>query len=739
MVTNLPVSMTGFVGRHRELAEVGGLSRGVRVVTICGTGGCGKTRLAVEVAREQLREHADGTWFVDLAALTSTGLVASAIATATGWPEAMPDAVRLVQRLSGQSMLLVLDNCEHLVEEAAAVVHAIARDCAQLRVLTTSREPLGIEGEWVYRLDGLPEPDAIRLFTDRARQADATFQPDDASAAICRRLDGLPLALELAAAHAGTMAPADILARLDRPLRLLVGGHSMVSRHRTIVAALAWSESMLTAAERTLYRRLGLFLGGFDLEAAEAVASGPDLPVADVVPLLRRLVERSLVQFERGHDHGRYRLLEPIREHALERLAEAGERSMVIGAYVRHYADVARSWRMRLLADSPAPLLTPNTDLVGNCMAAVEHAHAAGWADFARLVSMMIWVWQRTPAAEARRWLETALEDASVDLETRYWLLFTLQMVVWPQGDTGAGSRYMQEALAICEARGDTLEMARTLANAAVLERMRGDVEAGLACAQRAVTLARETQVTGRRRVHALALNNLALALLDVADLDGAEDAAEESVLVADSIGEPMIRHMCLVGRAQVQRRRGDLDRALGSLRLALALQPLSVPHRCGALATLAAVLVTAGRPERGLKLLGGVEAACDRYGFDADRLAAGFGVPLGDVVDQAMCAVGRRGAALRAAGREMALERAVDFALEDPQASASGVRLTGREAEVARLVRQGLTDSQIARRLVISRRTAEGHVESLRNKLGVGSRAEVAAWVVEHLPDPVG
>jgi DNA-binding CsgD family transcriptional regulator len=279
--------------------------------------------------------------------------------------------------------------------------------------------------------------------------------------------------------------------------------------------------------------------------------------------------------------------------------------------------------------------------------------------------------------------------------------------------------------------------MARILANAAVLELTRGHIESGLTHAQRAVALARETRATGRRRVLALALSSLALALLDMADLDGATDAAEESVLVADSMGEPMIRHVCHVGRAQVHRRRGDLDRAAGSLRQALALQPVSVPHRCAAIAALAAVLIAAGRPERGLKLVGGFEAACERYGFDADRFVAGYGVPLGAVADQATRTLGRRGAAFRAAGRELSLDQAVEFALEDAQAMASGVRLTRREAEVARLVRHGLTDSEIARRLVISRRTAEGHVENLRNKLGVGSRAEVAAWVVENLPDP--
>jgi non-specific serine/threonine protein kinase len=312
-------------------------------------------------------------------------------------------------------------------------------------------------------------------------------------------------------------------------------------------------------------------------------------------------------------------------------------------------------------------------------------------------------------------------------------------MIVWPQGDIVAGCRCAQEALAICEARSDSLEMARILSNASLLERMSGDIEAGLTCAQRAVTLARQTRVTGRRRVLALALCNLALVLLDMVDVDGAVDAAEESVLVADSIGEPMIRHVCRISSAQAYGRRGDVDRALGSLRHALALQPIAVPHRCTALAALAAALVAAGRPERGLKLLGGVEAACDRYGFDADRLVAGFGLPLSGIVDQATRTLGRRAARLRAAGREMTLEQAVDFALEDPQAPASGVRLTKREAEVARLIRKGLTDPQIARRLVISRRTAEGHAESLRNKLGVGSRAEVAAWVVQNLPDPAG
>jgi predicted ATPase/DNA-binding CsgD family transcriptional regulator len=739
--TNLPVALTVFVGRKLELAEVGGLLFQDRIVTLCGPGGCGKTRLAVEAARLQLAAHPDGTSFVDLSAVASPGFVVGAVATATGLGAAsVPDLASLVRRLSDQTALLVLDNCEHLLGEAAAVAEALAHGCPRLRILATSREPLGTEGERVYRVAGLPEADAVRFFVNRAQLADAAFRMDETSAvtvaAICERLDGLPLAVELAAAQASSLAPADMLERLDHRFRLLVDGRSAVTRHRSISAAVEWSEALLTDAERVLYRRLGVFVGGFSLEAAEAVASGPDLPSEEVMPLLRRLVERSLVQFERDYGRGRYRLLETLREHALERLVQADELQALRDAHARYFAELTRRHHQRLFDDdSTVPVMPKLVQELGNYRAALEHTHSAGSPVFAKLASSMYGVWQLTRVEEGRGWLETALADGSPDPETRYWLLWSLSLLTGMQGDLAAARRYSEEALAICEGRSDSLEASRVIANLGFYERMAGNVEASLGLAQRAVDLARETRQPGRRRALVVAVYYLAASLLMAGELERGLAAAEESVAMADDLGTPRVIRMARGVLVDAHWRRGDLEKALTLHRLNLAIGPVDPWRNVTDLARMAALLIAAGKPERGVRLAGAVEVNCERFGFDVRTAAASVGDLVAPTLEQGTRAVDRRTASLRAAGRRMSLEDAVAFAREDPQAAPQDVPISPREVEVARLVRQGLTDPQIAKRLFISKRTAEGHVESLRNKLGVGSRAEVAAWVAENLP----
>ena len=741
METNLPVVLTTFVGRKLELAEVRRLLLQDRTVTLCGPGGCGKTRLAVEVARVQLADHPDGSSFVDLSAVANRGFVVGAVATATGLGAAsVPDLASLVRRLSDQTALLVLDNCEHLIGEAAAVAEALARGCPRLRILATSHEPLGSEGERVYRVAGLPEADAVRFFVDRAQHADAAFRLDETSAgavaAVCERLDGLPLALELAAAQASSLAPAAILERLDHRFRLLVDGRSAVTRHHSIRAAVEWSEALLSDSERVLYRRLGVFVGGFHLEAAEAVASGPDLPSEEVMPLLRRLVERSLVRFERDEGHGRYRLLETLREHALERLAQADELEALLDAHARYFAELAWRTHQRLFDDdSTVPVMPKLVQELGNYRAALEHTHSARSPIFAKLASSMYHIWQLTRVEEGRRWLETALADGSPDPTTRYWLLWSLSLIAGPHGDMAAARRYSEDALAICEGRSDSLEASRIIANLGFLERMAGNVEVSLDLAQRAVDLAHETRQPGRRRALAVAVYYLAGSLLMAGELERGLVAAEESVAMANDLGSARVIRMTRGVLVDAHWRRGDLEKALTLQRLNLAIGPVDPWRNVTDLARMAALLIASGKTERGVRLAGALEVNCERFGFDVRTAVASVGDQVGATLEQGIRTVGPRAASLRVAGRRMSLEDAIAFAREDPQAPLPDVRISPREVEVARLVRQGLTDPQIAKRLFISKRTAEGHVESLRNKLGVGSRAEVAAWVAENLP----
>jgi DNA-binding CsgD family transcriptional regulator len=608
-----------------------------------------------------------------------------------------------------------------------------------MRLLATSREPLRTEGEWVYRVGGLSEVDSIHLFGERAQRANAEFALDEPMTAtvaeICRRLDGMPLALELAAALVGSMTAADILERLSE--NLLVAGRSAVSRHRSIRAAVEWSEALLSDRERILFARLGVFVGSFDLEAAEAVVSDPAVPHAEVVQLLRGLVERSLVQFERADGRGRYRLLEIVRELALLRLQDAGELDNARHAHAGYFADVMLRNFSRIFDDEPASLVVPGLLAeLGNLRAALEHSRAARSQTFARLVSGMYPVWQMVRLEEARTWLDRALAEGSPDPDTRYWLLWSVGLVAIAQGDMAAARAASHEALELCEARSDLREMSRITANLAALARITDDNETSLRLARQAVELARATDQPGRRRVLAVGLHYLAAALLATGELEAGLAAASESVAIADEIGEARLRRLTRGSLAEALRRRGDLEDALSLHRTGLGIRPIDPLRDISDLLRMAALLIALGHPDRGVKLAAAAEAAGERFGISARALPENLGVGVRETLEQATRALGRRGVSLRAAGRRISLEQAIVFATEDPRAASPGIRLSRREIEVAQHVRHGRTDPQIAKLLHIAKRTAEGHVENLRNKLGVGSRAEVAAWAAENLPD---
>jgi len=607
MRPNLPVQLTGFVGRKREFAEVRRLLEETRVVCIAGPAGSGKTRLGLEIARMR----AEGACFADLSVLTAPGLVVGAVASAAGLEAArVPDLTTLAHQLRQESGVVLLDNCEHLAGEPGSVADVLVHACPQLRVLATSREPLGVQSEAVYRLGGLSESDAMRLFVLRARQADDSFRLDDQDeatvAAICRRLDRLPLAIEMAAAYAGLLAPEDLLGRLHQRFGLLADRRSPVARHKTMRAAIEWSEGQLTAAERTVFRRLGVFVGSFDLEAAEAVVTGSELTVPDSLPILLRLVERSLVQLDRSEGVGRYRLLETLREYAMEMLAEAGELEAVRNAHAGHYWQVTLGRFNELFSDEPTALIDPTVlrDL-GNYRAALEFTNAAGSPLFAKLAGRLTSVWGLIPINEACHWMEIALAEGSPDPETRYWLLWNLGLFAGLAGDSSASLAYLDEALALCEARSDSREAARILANMAAVKGMAGEAEASLACAQRAVRLVRETSAAGRRRVLALALMNLAAALLRLSDLDGALVAAEEAVAIADGFGEPQIRRMTRGQQVDVYSQRLELEKAIALHRQALGIGPVDVLRQLEGLARMATLLIATGKIERGFGWLG--------------------------------------------------------------------------------------------------------------------------------------
>ena len=362
--SHLPVQLTSFVGRGAQLGDIGLLLRDNRMVTLTGAGGVGKTRLAVQVAGDVAAEFPGGVWFVDLAPVTNPLVVPVVLARTLGLADqpgrsTMETVARFVQK---RKMLLVLDNCEHLLDSSAALVIALLDAGPDVTILATSREPIGIAGELTWRVPSLSVDDeAVGLFVDRARRARPDFQlTEDNSSAIveiCRRLDGMPLAIELAAARIRTLSLTQIVDGLHHNFRLLAGGaRTAVRRQQTLPASIDWSHAMLTEPERILFRRLAVFMGGFDLDAAQAVGAETDAEQFQLIDLLGLLVDKSLIVAEESQGVMRYRLLETVRQYGLEKLAESGEAEDVRTRHRDHYTGTA----VTLEAQSPgdgAPLV----------------------------------------------------------------------------------------------------------------------------------------------------------------------------------------------------------------------------------------------------------------------------------------------------------------------------------------------------------------------------------------------
>ncbi len=352
----LPVQLTSFVGRDAQMAQVRELLSESRLLTLTGAGGAGKTRLAIQIASQLSGEFGDGVWYVDLAPITDPELVPITAARAFGLPDQPGRSTMdtLTRFVADRQMLVVLDNCEHLLDASAALTNALLEAAARLTLLTTSREPIGVAGEVSWRVPSLSLADeAIELFTDRVRHArpDFNLTADNAATVgeICARLDGLPLAIELAAARVRALSLAEILDSLHDRFRLLTGGaRTAVRRQQTLRASVDWSHALLTEPERVLFRRLAAFLGGFDFSAAQTVGGSGDIERFQVLDLLTLLVDKSLVVADDSRGRTRYRLLETVRQYALEKLGESGEADSVRSRHRDYYAALAA------LLDAPA-------------------------------------------------------------------------------------------------------------------------------------------------------------------------------------------------------------------------------------------------------------------------------------------------------------------------------------------------------------------------------------------------
>src|SRR5215217_4615894 len=477
---NLPAPRSSFVGREREMLEVKQELEITRLLTITGAGGSGKTRLALEVSRDLLEEYSDGVWLVELAPLSEEKLVPKAVAEVLEVPERTeePLADTLKEVLGSRELLLVLDNCEHLLEATARLVDVLLDSCLHVRIMATSREGLGVEGELRWPVPPLSAPDpqrsttlkelesleSARLFLARARNHDPSFAftPANAQAVaeVCSKLEGIPLAIELAAARVGTLPLEQILERLEDSLKLLTrGGRTAAPRQRTIRETLDWSYELLSEPERKVFRRLSVFAGGWTLEASEVVMSDESIGQSEVLELLAGLVEKSLVIAELTAESGgrRYRLLDSIRQYALEKLEQSGELEDVMRAHAEYFLALAEEAEPELIGPREREWFERLEEEIDNFRAALSWASEHGEAELGlRLAGSLMSFWSTEGHyGEGRGWIEGALtQDGPTSALARAKALGAASLLATEQNDNARAKEAAEEGLRLSKEAG---------------------------------------------------------------------------------------------------------------------------------------------------------------------------------------------------------------------------------------------------------------------------------------------
>jgi predicted ATPase/DNA-binding CsgD family transcriptional regulator len=775
-ITRPPQPLTSFVDREIESARIASLlgQDGVRLVTLTGAGGVGKTRLALCVADEVASAFPDGVSYVPLGAVTDPDQVLPAISRSIGIPVEDPaEAVeRLVRALRSRRLLLVLDNVEQVRLGAPALAYLLIT-CPDVRMLTTSRTRLRVSGEHVVAVPPLELPDtgrsatpeqlsnvaAVRLFVERARAVDPSFaltaENVVAVAEICRRLDGLPLAIELAAARVATLPPRALLARLEQRLPMLKGGpHDAPARHRTLQDTIGWSYALLDADERRLFTRLSVFVGDFSLEAVEAVLSLPfpasspgEAPVPESVPsvldLIFSLVEHSLLEANREHDavgDPRFVLMETIREYALTRLGQSGEEAECRWRHAEYFRELVDFAELELTGPKQRVWLDRLELDAANLRAAMSWAISAGDADLSLDLAgglFLFWL-KRGRVAEGQAWLERALAmPEGGPSPARVRALVASLGLAGPTADI----ELTHEGLTLARQIGDMSGVAKALHHigAATLAKRPAD-------AMKLFEQALDHYDDDRDHAwRAMTLTLLGLAAHRVGDTARAEATLEEAITLSAQHGGEWEQALALNGLASVVRSRGESAQAAG-----LYAESLHVAEKLGdaaiateALMGFAGVLADSNRADEAARLFGAAEALNEAMGFSGERLAtphqyhrdvSGVRERLGDEAFATTWAQGRAMPAhelLRAA--RAAVERSAGPRTRTRGAAIDrGPVLTPRERDVLRLLADRLSDREIGSHLFIGTRTAEFHVANIIGKLGVADRREAAATAAQ-------
>lgn len=740
---NLPAEVTSFVGRRRELADARKKLAGGRLVSLVGPGGVGKTRLAVRLATDLARGFRDGAWLVELGELRQPALVPHTAMAALDLRDQAASEPRelLLRHLRDAEMLLVVDNCEHLLDAAAGLIGEVLRTAPAVRVIATSQAPLRVVGEHVLPVPPLSLPpaatpgpaepgvppeslervrlsEAVRLFVERAAAASGDFELTDANRVsvvdLCRRLDGLPLAIELAAVRTRVLAPAQLLDRLHDRFALLAGGtRATLPRHETLRATLEWSYTQLTPAEQTLLSRLSVFAGRFTLDDVEAVCCFGDLPASQSVELVSSLLDKSLLQRETAPGTAVYRLHESMREYARSTRSADGIEQRWAAHYLRQCARFGAEGRYRLV--EWLAWIEPEIDNVRALLRALSDDERGPL-----LATSLIWFWITRATTEGVRWL-----DESAPAAASPWTSFARGFLAVLQSDPAVAVPTLARGVLAARAAGQPDVLCQLLAMAALAAHMAGDPASARRLLDEAATMVADDPGSALMVHQARTLN----ALGD-GDLGTARSAAADGAELSRRIGDLYSLAMMLLNQGFAALRSGDADEAERRFAEALPIARRTDDRvaQCYLLGGLGACAASARDQQRAARLLGAMEGLRLEMGVIVN---SGMAPALSSATESVRAALGpARFESALLDGRRMSRADALRLALrEAPGPSRSGP-LGQRETDVAQLVADGLSNKEIGARLFISERTVESHVRNILNKLGFHARTQIASWV---------